>query len=242
MRLRAPLPANGEPEDSRHAALSPYLFDAGGLPDPHLVVREESTPINGMGRLIVGSLVDIYGYGVQVSAALSRWRQWLDKLTSSGRTSADNEMWFGEADPHDPNATYVYRRTFGYLLDASSPDGNTLVIHRRNLIVLLDASWEDRYRSRIVEEAGIKNKNDLGSDVFQDVRMYRNSIMHAHGTLRDKPKVFHFFDQGDEVTLTSDHVGTIFRTAIDELNRIAKEHFGTNPRFSFEEPLYSQYA
>ena len=41
---------NGEPEESRHAALSPYLFDAGGLSDPHLVVREESTPINGMGR------------------------------------------------------------------------------------------------------------------------------------------------------------------------------------------------
>ena len=46
---------NGEPEESRHAALSPYLFDAGGLSDPHLVVREESRPINGMGRLIIGS-------------------------------------------------------------------------------------------------------------------------------------------------------------------------------------------
>ena len=46
---------NGEPEESRHVVLSPYLFDAGGLSDPHLVVREESAPINGMGRLIIGS-------------------------------------------------------------------------------------------------------------------------------------------------------------------------------------------
>ena len=46
---------NGEPEESRHTLLSPYLFDAGGLSDPHLVVREESAPINGMGRLIIGS-------------------------------------------------------------------------------------------------------------------------------------------------------------------------------------------
>ncbi len=46
---------NGEPEESGHAALSPYLFDAGGLSDLHLVVREESAPINGMGRLIIGS-------------------------------------------------------------------------------------------------------------------------------------------------------------------------------------------
>ena len=46
---------NGEPEESRHVVLSPYLFDASGLSDPHLVVREESAPINGMGRLIIGS-------------------------------------------------------------------------------------------------------------------------------------------------------------------------------------------
>ncbi len=46
---------NGDPEESRHAALSPYLFDAGGLSDPHLVVRGESAPINGMGKLITGS-------------------------------------------------------------------------------------------------------------------------------------------------------------------------------------------
>ena len=45
---------NGEPEESRHAALSPYLFDAGGLSDPHLVVREESEPINRMRRLKTG--------------------------------------------------------------------------------------------------------------------------------------------------------------------------------------------
>ena len=32
---------NGDPEETRHAALSPYLFDAGGLSDPHLTVRED---------------------------------------------------------------------------------------------------------------------------------------------------------------------------------------------------------
>ena len=46
---------SGQPEESRHAMLSPYLFDAGGLSDPHLVVWGESIPINGMGRLIIGS-------------------------------------------------------------------------------------------------------------------------------------------------------------------------------------------
>ena len=45
----------GDPEETRHGMLSPYLFDAGGLSNPHLVVREESRPVNGMRRLITGS-------------------------------------------------------------------------------------------------------------------------------------------------------------------------------------------
>ena len=46
---------NGEPEETLHAVLSPYLFDAGGLADPRLTVREESRPINGMGKLASGT-------------------------------------------------------------------------------------------------------------------------------------------------------------------------------------------
>ena len=45
----------GDPEETRHAVLSPYLFDAGGLADPHLTVREESAPVNGMRKLITGT-------------------------------------------------------------------------------------------------------------------------------------------------------------------------------------------
>ena len=46
---------NGEPVEGGHAVLSPYLFDAGSLADPHLTVRKESPPTNGMGKLIIGS-------------------------------------------------------------------------------------------------------------------------------------------------------------------------------------------
>ena len=187
-------------------------------------------------------VVAIYGYGVQVSAALTRWNQWINTQISSGNTTADNQMIFGKSDPNKSDATSVYRRTFRYLLDASKSEGKTLVIHRRSLIALLYASWEDRHRNRIAVEAGLKKKNDLGSDVFGDFRIYRNAIMHANGALGDEPKVFFFFSKGEKVVLSSDHIDTMFRTAIDELNRIGKEYFGTNPRFSFEEPLYSQDA
>ncbi|MBG6117263.1 MULTISPECIES: DNA methyltransferase [unclassified Sphingobium] len=45
----------GDPVESRHAALTAYLFDAKGVANRHLVVKEESRPINGAQRLITGS-------------------------------------------------------------------------------------------------------------------------------------------------------------------------------------------
>ncbi len=45
----------GEPLESGHAMITPYLLDGGGLADPHIVVHEESRPINGMRRLLSGS-------------------------------------------------------------------------------------------------------------------------------------------------------------------------------------------
>ncbi len=44
-----------EPHESRHTALSPYLFDASGLTDARIVVKEESQQINGLPKLIIGS-------------------------------------------------------------------------------------------------------------------------------------------------------------------------------------------
>ena len=46
---------NDEPEETRHVAISPYLFDATSLSNPHLTVCEESKPINGMTPLRYGS-------------------------------------------------------------------------------------------------------------------------------------------------------------------------------------------
>ena len=49
----------GEPHESRHAVLSPYLFDASGLADPRVVVRSEFRPVNGMRKMITGcKLID----------------------------------------------------------------------------------------------------------------------------------------------------------------------------------------
>lgn len=46
---------NGDPVESKHRALSPYLIDASGLRDRHLVVEERSQSISDTPKLISGS-------------------------------------------------------------------------------------------------------------------------------------------------------------------------------------------
>ena len=45
----------GEPEESVHSSISPYLFGVSGLRNPHLTVHETSTPMHRIGKLIIGS-------------------------------------------------------------------------------------------------------------------------------------------------------------------------------------------
>ena len=54
-RLFAYEDINGEPLEGSHEVITPYLFDGGSLANPHLVVREEGRPINGLVQLLTGS-------------------------------------------------------------------------------------------------------------------------------------------------------------------------------------------
>jgi hypothetical protein len=45
----------GDPTESRHSSLTPYLFDASSVGDRHLVVDETSQPLSGQPKLVIGS-------------------------------------------------------------------------------------------------------------------------------------------------------------------------------------------
>ncbi len=83
-RLFAYEDLNGEPGETRHKVLSPYLFDAGRLRNPRMVVHEAPQPLNGLPRIVIGSKPIDGGHyiftGEQKRALLSREpgaEQWL---------------------------------------------------------------------------------------------------------------------------------------------------------------------
>lgn len=182
-------------------------------------------------------LIDTYGYYAQVSAAIGHFRSYLTEQVAGG-LGADTPMSFIVNEPASPDASYQYRRTVSEVAADLSPDGRVGAVHLRSVIVLVVALWEDSYRGRIADELGLEDKNDLKSDVFRDLNKYRQAILHAGGTLRAEPRVLHFFREGEQVLLTTEYMERIFRTLVDELNKLGEEHYGRNPNFRFDMPVH----
>lgn len=72
----------GEPVETRHSALTAYLFDARQVANRHLVVKEEARPINGARRLKTG--VQMIDNGHYTFTAQER-QQFVDVEPSAGR-------------------------------------------------------------------------------------------------------------------------------------------------------------
>lgn len=186
-------------------------------------------------RAFHDEVVDIYGYMVQMSAAVMWWRKFLNDSIATG-TTPNNTLFFGKGDPNLPGSTYQYRRTFAELIADAAKDGTTSVVHRRSVVVSLVASWEDRHRALIASECGLK-KNDLKSDVFHDLNRFRQAIVHGGGCLREHPKAIPFFRKGDRVDVTDGHMDSMVRMVVEELNRFGVDYYGSDPGFTFDKSM-----
>ena len=185
-------------------------------------------------------IIEIYGHYSQTRFALIQCHLYLNGLVSRpGPVTASSDLRFGRyANPNLPDATYRYETTFGDLIVASKDDGYLHITHGRSVVVFIVESWEVEYRRRIANEVGLNGANDVTSDVFRDLNRYRNAILHTGSELRDEPRAIHFFRKGEEVSLTHEHMERIFEIVVEDLNRIGRDCYGTDPQFSFDIPLH----
>jgi len=181
-------------------------------------------------------IVAIYGYYVQVQTGVGEWHKLLKELVDTQRTNSSNIVYFGRGDPNSSDSRYQYVATIADLIDNSARTGRLSYIHRRSVIVFIVASWEDYYRGRIAQELRIE-RADVTSDVFRDLNKYRQAIVHARGILRANPKVILHFRRGDHVVLTDEHMDSIFRLIVDELNRLGRTLYNNEPGFKFNKGL-----
>lgn len=132
---------NGEPEETRHTALSPYLFDASKLADRHLVVREVSSPLSDAPKVVIGSKPIDGGYFIMsgperdaLVAAEPGIEPYVRPYVGSEEYINGGDRWIAVADGVPPQTLralpkllnlvdQVRRYRLGELPPRSKPDG-----------------------------------------------------------------------------------------------------------------------
>ena len=204
------------------------------LPQPVLHRTDTMKALTGL----YNELTEILGYLIHAGVAFNRWKEEIRGLTvdPSNRDSLNRKLFVGGEDPTDPSAKYIYVSTVGDLLASLEKNGIYFVVLRRSALVLAYAAWEDNFRAKIAKECNTV-KNDIQSDVFKDLNMFRQAVVHGGGVLRRNPQVLKLFSQGQEVVLSNEHMHDIFAKLIEELNRIGREYYSTSPGFTLNKVL-----
>lgn len=141
-------------------------------------------------------------------------------------------------NPQDVQLPYVtkphqYAATTQQLADNYSMYGRNRLLRNRAAVLYLYELWNCTYRKQLAASVGKQDK-EIVSDVFGDLRHYRNAIAHK-GVLKAEARVLRFVNVGEPVNLTPWEVDTIFDVAIGELNRLAQAYLGLRTNFSLDQ-------
>ena len=191
-----------------------------------------------------GELIGLFAHHVEVRMAFWAWSEYLKALAAQHGTLLDTEITFGRGDPNapdSPDTQYQYRKLQRDAIQDSQEGGRNVQLHRYGLVALAYALWEDKYRKRIAVDCGLPCKNCIKSDVFQDLNLYRQAVLHAKGQLDREPKVMRFLRKGDAVSLTKQNMDELFSELVGALNHLAETYYGIqNAGFTLNKPLGPQ--
>ncbi|MBP0047549.1 hypothetical protein H9C73_02275 [Marinobacterium sp. AK62] len=161
----------------------------------------------------IGILHDIYGFFIDTTQGYSIY---LKQLQSQQELAAKKynttvakldvaTMTYANGAPTDPEAIILHECTQKEIKERNIKNGrNTNYVSKFSTAMIYEY-WENQYRGLFADAVGIK-KSDLKSDIFGDIRLIRNDILHCRGKASDKncgkAKILKWFKEGDTVYIT----------------------------------------
>ena len=133
-------------------------------------------------------------------------------------------------DPHKPsdypepeNALHMCSQ--GGFKKKNASGGDNQIMAANMCIVMIYTYWEDHYREKIAHAAGYKDKNKVGVEVFRDLSILRNSIIHHGGYMKtDKMcRILTWFKPGEKINMDLDHFEMIKRKIEMGLSELSRE-------------------
>lgn len=123
-----------------------------------------------------------------------------------------------------PGNLVLHRTTQANIKQRNFKDGSNSVFMGQVCLIAIFQYWEDYYRGEIAKAIGIE-KNDLKSDIFGDLRLIRNSIVHHRGIAKKETegcKILNKFNKGESIIITDSDMHLIAQSISGSLNDIIK--------------------
>lgn len=128
--------------------------------------------------------------------------------------------------------SFQYSAPVNDLVKSSALRGRNGILRNRAIIVLLFAKWEEYYRKKLALILGISPRS-IVSDIFGDLRLYRNALAHGGSTLKQPTKVLQFVEVGQSIDLAAD-MDELFRIVVNELNRLSEAYLQVPSSFTLD--------
>ncbi|WP_213279338.1 hypothetical protein [Chryseobacterium indologenes] len=145
-------------------------------------------------------------------------------ITGLSIDELDQSSWmYGEGEPPEGTFQSLHTVSQGELKERLLPEGQNHIILGHVVITQIYQYWNDKYRGEIETALSMK-KNDLKANVFGDIRLMRNSIVHHRAiSLKEieKCKIFQWFKEGDQISFTSDQIKLIIVGCLQVLEKLS---------------------
>ncbi len=189
-----------------------------------------------------------YGLYLDATVAMARWADFLregqnkilegirDKPGSPKTVEELDKVPFSYAtgDPNDPASLIQHESPQGELKARNGRGGTNEREMSRLLILTMYQFWEDHYRRIFAAKIG-KEKNEIVSDYFGDIRLIRNAIVHHRNVATEeilKCKVLKLFRPGEEIYLNDAGVIRLIGDLRSALEEIGERYLGQKPQFA----------
>ena len=90
--------------------------------------------------------------------------------------------------------------------------------------------WDSAYRPAISQQC---RSQQVDSDAFEDLRHYRNAILHNNGILDKDTETLTVFHKGDAIEPTIDELHDVFKQLVLGLNDVGLRYYGADPGFEW---------
>lgn len=183
---------------------------------------------------------EAYGLYLDATTAMSQWTVRLEKFQQEAiRRLSYNpaapknieemdqlKFQYGEGDPGTDEAFVLHESSQGELKARNREGGANEHAMGRAFLIAIYQLWEDHYRAAFATQLG-KKKNDIMSDLFGELKIMRNGIIHNRNRApKETKKCEHIdlFEPGDEIKFDKNEVKLLVWFVRETLIEIRQIH------------------